>query len=97
MNDLLEIVARLIDVYVIVLFARAIMSLVLAFTRYRPSGGAAVAFEFVYTITDPPLKLLRRVIPDIRMGNVQLDLSFLVLIIVLPILADQLRAIAAGG
>jgi len=95
-SDLLDIVARLIDVYVLVLFVRAIMSLVLAFTRYRPSGGAAVAFELVYTVTDPPLRLLRRVIPDIRMGNVSFDLSFLVLIIVLPIVADQLRAIAVG-
>lgn len=97
MNDVLLIVARLIQLYMLVLLARVIMGYVLAFTRYRPSGGAAVAFEFVYTVTDPPLKLLRRVIPDLRMGNFSLDLSMIVLFIVLSILAGQLVAAAAEG
>ena len=35
----------------------------------------------MYTLTDPPLKLLRRIIPPLRVGGVALDLSFLVLLI----------------
>ena len=39
-----------------------------------------------YTITDPPLKLLRRFIPPLRLGGISLDLSFLVLFIIVNIL-----------
>ena len=94
MSAVLFWVGQLIYVYLYVLFARMIMSLVLAFSRYRPTGAAAVAFEAVYTVTDPPLKALRRVIPDLRIGNFALDLSFIVLVIVLRILAGQLIAIS---
>jgi len=38
--------------------------------------------EAIYTATDPPLKLLRRYLPTVRLGNVALDLSFTVLFIV---------------
>ena len=96
MNDVLIIIARLIQLYVLVLFARIVMGYVLAFTRYRPSGAAAVAFEFVYTVTDPPLKLLRRFIPDLRLGNFSLDLSFILLFIVLQIVVRMLFAEATG-
>lgn len=97
MSAVLYAIASLLQVYLFVMFARMIMGFVLAFTRYRPSGFAAVAFEFVYTLTDPPLKLMRRVIPDLRMGNMAFDLSFLILVIVLQILVGQLFAIAAEG
>ena len=38
--------------------------------------------ELVFTATDPPLRLLRRVIPTVRIGSVALDLSFMVLFFV---------------
>lgn len=96
MSGVLFALVYVINAFLLVLFARWIMSLVLAFTRYRPSGAAAVAFEFVYTVTDPPLKFLRRFIPDLRMGAMALDLSFMVLAIGLVILSGQLAAIARG-
>ncbi len=97
MSDVLYWIAQLLIIYSYVLFARMIMSLILAFSQYRPTGAAAVAFELVYTVTDPPLKALRRIIPDLRIGNFALDLSFIVLVIVLRIVAGQLIAIARGG
>jgi YggT family protein len=42
-------------------------------------------FEATYSVTDPPLKALRRVIPPLRIGSVALDLGFLVLIIAVQI------------
>ncbi len=96
MSDVLFWIAQLIIIYTYVMIARVIMGLVLAFTQYRPSGAAAVVFEFVYTVTDPPLKFLRRYIPDLRMGNFALDLSFIVLLIVLRIVAGQLVAVSEG-
>jgi YggT family protein len=89
-KDVLYWVGWILMAYVYVMYARMIMGLVLGFTQYRPSGAAAVAFEFVYTVTDPPLRFLGRFIPPLRMGNFSFDLSFLVLIIVLQILAGEL-------
>ncbi|CAN5134725.1 YggT family protein [soil metagenome] len=43
---------------------------------WRPKGGALVVAEFVFVITDPPIKLVRRVIKPIRFGGVALDLSW---------------------
>ena len=96
MKTVLILLVYLINIYLLVFFARWIMSLVLAFSQYRPSGAAAVAFEFVYTVTDPPVKFLRRFIPDLRLGNVALDLSFIIVIIVLRIAGQQLAAVAGG-
>ena len=44
--------------------------------------------EVVYTATDPPLRLLRRYIPTVRLGTVALDLSFMVLFLVILVLLD---------
>jgi YggT family protein len=52
---------------------------------WRPTGPVLVLAEVVYTITDPPLRALRRVIPPLRIGSVSLDLSFLVLIVLVQI------------
>ncbi|MEC8444966.1 MAG: YggT family protein, partial [Actinomycetota bacterium] len=43
---------------------------------------------FVYSITDPPLRALRRVIPPLRLGSVSLDLAFLILILGVQILIN---------
>lgn len=60
------------------------MDLILSFSRsFRPTGPLVVLFEIVYTLTDPPLRLLRRYIPPLRVGNVAFDLGFLLLFIVI--------------
>jgi YggT family protein len=40
----------------------------------------------VYTVTDPPLNLIRRFVPPLRLGSIALDLAFIILIIVVQIL-----------
>ena len=47
--------------------------------------------EAVYTVTDPPLRALRRIIPPLRIGQVQLDLAFMILFIVTLLLLRLLR------
>jgi YggT family protein len=37
-------------------------------------------------VTDPPVKLLRRLIPAVRIGNISLDLSIMILLLVTFIL-----------
>jgi YggT family protein len=37
--------------------------------------------DFAYTITDPPLKFVRRFVPPLRMGPVALDLAWTIVVI----------------
>jgi YggT family protein len=74
------------------LLFRLIMEYVFMFARsYRPAGAVAIALELCYTVTDPPLKALRRVIPPLRVGQVSVDLSFFVLFLVVAIVRSQVR------
>jgi YggT family protein len=76
-------------VFLILLIFRLVMEYVFMLARsYRPTGVVAVALELCYTVTDPPLKALRRVIPPLRVGRVSIDLSFIVLFIAVQILMN---------
>jgi YggT family protein len=66
--------------FMLFLLARVVLSLVMAFSRdWRPHGASLVATEAVFTVTDPPLKALRRILPPLQFGQVRLDIAFLVL------------------
>jgi YggT family protein len=76
-------------VYLLFLIGRLILSWIQAFSRsWHPTGVVLVIAEAVYTATDPPLRLLRRYIPTVRLGTVALDLSFMVLFLVILVLLD---------
>jgi len=77
-----QILGFVLYLYFIVLIGRLIFDWIQVFSRdWRPSGVILVIAEFIYSLTDPPLRALRRVIPPLRLGGVALDLAFLVLII----------------
>lgn len=81
-----QILALLLNLYFFVLIARLVFDWVQVFARdWRPKGPILVLANGVYALTDPPLRALRRVIPPLRLGNVALDLGFLVLIIAVGI------------
>jgi YggT family protein len=74
-------------VYLLLLIARAVIDLLQSVSRnFRPTGPWVVLCEVVYTATDPPLRLLRRFIPPLRVGSVSFDLGFLLLFIVIVVL-----------
>ncbi|MEV4258838.1 YggT family protein [Spirillospora sp. NPDC049652] len=73
--------------FLLFLIGRLVLEVLRSFAReWRPTGVVLVIAETVYTVTDPPLKLLRRFIPPIRLGNVALDLSFTFLFLVVWVL-----------
>lgn len=77
----------LLSFYFLVLIVRLILDWVQVFSRdWRPSGVMLIIAETVYSLTDPPIRFLRRFIPPLRLGGVALDLAFLVLIIGVSIL-----------
>jgi YggT family protein len=85
-------------VFFILLIARLVFDYVMMFARsWRPSGVTAVGLEVVYSVTDPPLKALRRVIPPLRLGNFSIDLGFMVLLFVVYVLMSVVRALAASS
>jgi YggT family protein len=79
----------LLTIYLIVLVGRMVISWIQMFARsWTPTGVVLLVAESIYTVTDPPLKFLRRYIPVLRIGTVAMDLSFMVLFIVIVILLD---------
>ena len=89
MQYLREVLTYVLTLYLVVLIGRMIFGWVQVFARdWRPSGILLVIAESIYTITDPPLKFLRRFLPPLRLGMVALDLSFMVLFIVILILLE---------
>ena len=95
MAFVIGLLITVIRLYVLVLIARMIISLILIFARdYRPTGAVVVVFESVMTVTDPPLKALRKVIPPLRIGQISFDLAFLVLLILLQVAVSLLAALA---
>ena len=82
-------------IYFLLLFVRLVLDWVQVFARdWRPRGAALVVAEVTYTVTDPPLKALRRVIPPLRIGQVSLDMAFLVLFIALQLALRLLAGLA---
>lgn len=70
-------------VYMLLLLARLVLDWILAYAReYRPRGIVLLLFETVFTLTDPPVNGLRRLIPPLRIGSVALDLSLMILLAV---------------
>lgn len=71
-----------LSVYFILLLARLVLDLARVFARHwRPRGVGLVLAEFVYTMTDPPIKLVRRFLPPVRVGGVALDFSFSIVVL----------------
>ncbi|MGO8886675.1 MAG: YggT family protein [Streptosporangiaceae bacterium] len=87
MNIARVVLTYVLSFYLLLLIGRLIISWIQAYSRsWRPSGIVLVIAEACYTATDPPLKLLRRYIPTIRLGSVALDLSFMLLFLVVLVL-----------
>ncbi len=90
MQYLREVLTYVLWIYLALLVGRMIFSWVQVFARdWRPRGVVLVLAEAIFTVTDPPLKFLRRFIPPLRIGMVAMDLSFMVLFIVVLILVKE--------
>ena len=95
MGSVLGVVADLVFIYIIILIVRLVLDYVQLFARsWQPRGVVLVLAEVVYSLTDPPLKVLRRLIPPLRIGGVAIDLSLLVLIVALQLTASVLRSLS---
>ena len=77
--------------FFLALIGRLVLDWVQVLAReWRPTRRRPGAAEAVYTVTDPPLKFLRRLIPPLSLGAIRLDLAFLVLMLGVSILLGVL-------
>ncbi len=83
--------------YFFVLWARFLFDLAQNFSRgWRPKGFGLVVAEIVFTLTDPPIKAVRKIVPPFRIGVAALDFSWsivMLLVIVLMYLSLALKSL----
>jgi YggT family protein len=81
--------------YFLIMWARFVFDLARNFARqWRPRGFLLVLASFVYLVTDPPLKAVRRVIPPLRMGPVALDFGWSIVMLVVLLLLSLTGALS---
>ena len=81
------IVVGVLQIFILLLIFNLIITWVMIFARdWEPKGVVLVLVEGVFAVTDPPLKLLRRFIPPLRIGGVAIDLAFIVLFLLVQLL-----------
>jgi YggT family protein len=82
MGFLGQILYWAIQLFVYAMFARFIVEFVMSVNRgWRPPAILMPVVDFAFTITDPPLKFVRRFVPPIRLGIVALDLAWTIVLI----------------
>lgn len=88
---ILHVAWTVVFFFFIALIIRLIIDWIQILARdWRPTGAVLILAETVYSVTDPPIRALRRVLPSLRLGSISLDLSFLVVFFVCSILLSQL-------
>ncbi|MGL6236935.1 MAG: YggT family protein [Segniliparus sp.] len=86
MDLVLVVVRTLLAAFWFLLLVRSVVELVQSFSPdWRPRGVLVVVLELVFMVTDPPVRLFRRIIPDTTIGAVRLDISLMVLMFVVLI------------
>ena len=84
-----SIIHVVLFVFIALMWVRFIVDWVMVFARqWQPTGPLLVVMEVVYSVTDPPIKALRKVIPPLRLGNFALDLSFLLVLVIAWVLLN---------
>lgn len=74
-------------IYLLIMWVRFILDIVQTVNRqWRPKGFALVLSEVAYLLTDPPIRIVRRLVPPIRAGGMALDFAWSIVMLVVIIL-----------
>jgi YggT family protein len=93
-GQIFDAIAWLLQLFLFALIARLILDYVRVFRpQWRPQGVVLALAELVYTITDRPLRYVRRFVPPLQLGGVSLDLSFIVVFFVVQLLIRLVLAL----
>lgn len=89
MSVLGQILATVLWLYWLIMIGRLVLDFVAVFVRgWQPRGPLLLIAEAIFTVTDPPIKAVRRVVPPIRLGSVSFDLAFLIVLIAVQLLIN---------
>ena len=81
-------------VYFFLMWGRFVLDLVQSFQRsWRPTGFVLVIAEVAYTVTDPPIKFFRRIVPPLRLGNVAFDFGWTIVMLLVIITMSLLNLV----
>ena len=89
-----QVIEGVLWTFIALMMVRFVVDWVMVFARsWSPSGPLLVLLEIVYSITDPPIKALRRLIPPLRIGSIALDLGFILVLVIAYVLLSVNRAL----
>lgn len=92
-----QVLYGLVWIFLVLLIIRLVVDWVQVFARqWSPRGPLLVVLEGVYTASDPPIKLVRRWVPSLRIGQVALDLSFMIVFVACFLLLNLIGSMAVG-
>jgi len=78
-----------LTIFIILMWIRFVLDLVAAYARnWRPTGFALVLAEVVFSVTDPPIKFVRRFVKPLRIGGVMIDFSWSIVLLVAILLGN---------
>jgi len=84
----------ILNTFLALMLVRLVVDWVQMFARsWTPRGPVLLVLEVVYTVTDPPIRFIRRFVPPLRLGAVALDTSFLIVLLVVYLLRGLVGAV----
>jgi YggT family protein len=82
----LSVLSWVLLAFFLMLVARFVLSLIVMFApQWHPKGPLLLLFELIYSVTDPFLRPLRRILPPIGAGGIRIDLSMLMLFVLVSL------------
>jgi YggT family protein len=82
----LSVLSWVLLAFFLMLVARFVLSLIVMFApQWHPKGPLLLLFELIYSVTDPFLRPLRRILPPIGAGGIRIDLSMLMLFVLVSV------------
>jgi YggT family protein len=74
---LLNVAYYAVVLYIVILIVRFVLDWITVINRsWRPRGLMLILAEVTFTLTDPPLRTLRRLIPPLVIGELRLDFGW---------------------
>ena len=93
----LELASFVLLIVWIMLLARIALSWIFAFARdWHPTGVSALLVESVYSVTDPMIKPIRKIIPPVSIGSMRFDVAFLIVFFGVYMLRNLLLVMSAS-
>ncbi|MCH4249991.1 MAG: YggT family protein [Microbacteriaceae bacterium] len=91
MSILIAVLRAVLNFYLLLLWARFFVEFAVSVLRtWRPSDGMVIVMELLMTVTDPPVKFFRKIVPPLRIGPVALDFGVFLAIAVVSLIVTLL-------